>query len=82
MGLIHEPNTIADVELTVSSKHLSFLDHRCVAIEGESYAELGVIAAIHKPEFRRRNGQTRACRQGKSDESIGCDHHRDRQLLD
>jgi hypothetical protein len=73
--------SIAGVELTVSSKELTLLDHRCVAIEGESYAELGVVAAIHESEFRRRDGQARACRKGESDESVGCDHHRDRHLF-
>lgn len=65
------------VELTVSSKELAFLDHCCVPIECESHAELGMVGAIHKSKFWRRNGQAGACRKGQSDESVGCNHHRD-----
>ena len=71
----------AGIELTVSSEELAFLDHGRITIEGEGHAELGVVAAVHKPKLRRRNGQARACREGESDESVGCDHHLDLELL-
>lgn len=54
----------AAIGLTVSSKHLALLDHCCIAIEGESHAEFGVVAAVNKPKLWGRNRQARACREG------------------
>lgn len=57
-------DSVVAVELTVSSKHLTLLDHCSIPIEGESNAEFGVVAAIHKPKLWRRDRQARACREG------------------
>jgi hypothetical protein len=88
---LHEPalpylgsSTVVDAEPTVFSKHLALLDHRRVAVKGERYAQLRVVATVHEPEFRRRNSQARACRdgegEGEGDESVGRGNHCDRHF--